>query len=50
MTRLGVCERSVEIVERWYSQSEHLPYNLVSFGLPLAFDLALELILLPEEK
>ena len=50
MTRLGVCDRLVESVGKWYSKSKHLPYNLVSFGLPLAFDLALELVFLPEEK
>ena len=47
MTRLGVCERSVEVIEKPYSKSEHFPYNLISFSLPLAFDLTLKLILLP---
>ncbi len=47
MTRLGVCERSVEVIENWYSKSEHFPYDLISSGLPLAFDLTLELVLLP---
>ena len=50
MTRLGVCERSVGFVEKWYSKSEHFPYDLVSFSLPLAFNLTLKLILLPDRK
>ena len=49
-TRLGVCERSVEFVERWHTRSEHFPYDLVSFSFPLVFDLTLELVLLPGRK
>ena len=50
MTRLGVCEWSVGFVEKWNSKSEHFPYNLISFGLPLAFNLTLELILLSNKE
>ena len=50
MTRLGVCERSVEFIEGWYSKSEHFPYDLISFGLPLALNLTLKLVFLPERK
>ena len=50
MTRLGVCERSVEFIEKRYSKSEHFPYDLISFGLPLAFNLTLKLILLSDRK
>ena len=49
-TRLGVCDRSVEVIEEWYSKSEHFPYDLISFSLPLAFDLTLKLILLPARE
>ena len=47
LMRLGVCEWSVEVIEKRYSKSEHLPYNLISLSLPLALDFALKLILIP---
>ena len=50
MTRLEVCERSVEFIKKRYSKNEHFPYDLISFGLPLAFNLTLKLILLSDRK